>query len=84
MGMGDGYRADIANVMATRIINYTVNYSHKNDVTQKIMERVTNIVTTDAFTFDIKYHMLKTILNGNKEKFAKLMINADVAKMAVK
>lgn len=84
IGMGNGYRADIANVMATRIINYTVNYSHKNDVTQKIMERVTNIVTTDAFTFDIKYHMLKTILNGNKEKFAKLMINPDVAKMAVK
>jgi hypothetical protein len=48
------------------------------------MERVTSIVTTEVFTFDIKYHMLKTILNGNKEKFAKLMINADVAKMAVK
>jgi len=84
IGTGDGYRADIANVMATRIINYTVNYSLTNDVTQKIMDRVTSIVTTDVFTFDIKYHMLKTILNGNKDKFAKLMINPMVAQMAVK
>jgi hypothetical protein len=84
IGRDATYRADIANVMATRIINYTITYSNNNDVTQKIIDRVTNIVTTDAFTFDIKYHMLKAILNGNKTKFAKLMINTEVAKMAVK
>jgi hypothetical protein len=84
IGKDASYRADIANVMATRIINYTITYSNNNDVTQKILERVTKIVTTEAFTFDIKYHMLKAILNGNKAKFAKLMINPDVAKMAVK
>ena len=84
IGKDAAYRADIANVMATRIINYTVNYSNNNDVTQKIINRVTEIVTTEVFTLDIKYHMLKAILNGNKAKFAKLMINPVVAQMAVK
>ncbi len=84
IGKDAAYRADIANVMATRIINYTINYSNNNDVTQKIINRVTEIVTTEVFTLDIKYHMLKAILNGNKAKFAKLMINPVVAQMAVK
>ena len=84
IGKDAAYRADIASVMATRIINYTINYSNTQDVTQAITDRVIKLVTTDAFSFDLKYHMLKSILNGNKTKFAKLMINTEVAKMAVK
>ena len=84
IGRDAAYRADIASVMATRIINYTINYSNTQDVTQAITDRVTKLVTTEVFSFDLKYHMLKSILNGNKTKFAKLMINTEVAKMAVK
>lgn len=84
IGTGEAYRADIASVMATRIINYTVNYSNNNDVNQKILDRITKIVTADTFTNDIKYHLVKNILNGNKVKFTKLMMNPDVVKMAVK
>jgi len=84
IGVGETYRADIASVMATRIINYTVHYSNTNDVNQKILERVTKLVTDDVFTNDIKYHLIKNILNGNKAKFTKLMMDPEVVKMTVK
>jgi len=84
VGHGPAYRADIASVMATRIINYTVHYSNTSDVTQKIIDRVTNLITEELFTNDLKYHMVKNILNGNKAKFSKLMMNPEVVKMAVK
>jgi hypothetical protein len=84
IGVGETYRADIASVMATRIINYTVHYSNTNDVNQKILERVTKLVTDDVFTNDIKYHLIKNILNGNKTKFTKLMMDPEVVKMTVK
>jgi hypothetical protein len=38
----------------------------------------------EAFTTDLKYYMVKEILAGNKPKFAKMMQNANVIKMAVK
>lgn len=84
IGTGDTYRADIASVMATRIINYTVHYSQANAVDQKILDRVTKLVTEEVFTNDIKYHLIKNILNGNKVKFTKLMMDPEVVKMTVK
>jgi hypothetical protein len=84
IGTGANYRADIASVLATRLINYTVNYSNTEPVTDKILERVKNIVTSDVFTNDIKYHIIKNVINGNKTKFTKLMMDAEIVKMAVK
>jgi hypothetical protein len=42
-------------------------------------------LTTDceAFTNDLRYYMIKEIVNGNKVKFAKLMQNTNVVKMAI-
>jgi len=85
IGSGDNYRADIAAIMATRIINYSLFYAEKNSITQKIIDRITFLVTEpDLFTNDLKYHMVKKILNGNKQKFQKIMVNPEVIKMAVK
>jgi hypothetical protein len=81
----DGYRADIASVLAHRLINYTVVYSEKNTVDQKILDRITNFITDkDIFNNDLKYAIIKGIVNGNKAKFTKLMMNAEIAKIAVK
>ena len=87
MGKVDGndYRADIASVLAHRLINYTVHYSNTNTVDQKIIDRVTNFITDkDLFTNDLKYAIVKGIINGNKTKFTKLMLNPEIVKMAVK
>ncbi len=81
----DGYRADIASVLAHRLINFTVVYSEKNTVDQKILDRITNFITDkDIFNNDLKYAIIKGIVNGNKAKFTKLMMNPEIAKIAVK
>jgi hypothetical protein len=81
----DGYRADIASVLAHRLINFTVVYSEKNTVDQKILDRITNFITDkDIFNNDLKYAIIKGIVNGNKAKFTRLMMNSEIAKIAVK
>jgi hypothetical protein len=85
IGKDDSYRADIASVMTTRTINYALNYAEKNTVDQKIIDRIIALTTDeDVFTNDLKYYIIKGIVNGNKTKFTKLMINPEVVKMAVK
>jgi hypothetical protein len=84
IGIGANYRADIASVIATRLINFTVNYSNNNQVNDKILDRVKEISTASVFTNDIKYHIIKNIINGNKAKFTKLMMDPEIVKMAVK
>jgi hypothetical protein len=84
IGEGNNYRADIASLMTTRIINYAVHYSNNNTVTQPLIERVTNLITDDIFSNDLKYYIVKGILNGNKQKWSKLMLNPEVIKMTVK
>ena len=85
IGKDDAYRADISSIMALRFINYAVHYSTDNTVDQKIIDRITNFITDkDIFTNDLKYALIKGILNGNKLKFSKLMLNAQIAAIAVK
>jgi hypothetical protein len=84
IGAGPQYRADLASVLATRLINYTVNYAEENTITQKITDRLIRFATDDLFTNDLKYIIIKKIINANKQKFQKLMLNADVVKIAMK
>tara|TARA_B110000503_G_C7105539_1_gene395751 strand:- start:339 stop:1067 length:729 start_codon:yes stop_codon:yes gene_type:complete len=84
IGRDDNYRADIASVLTTRLINFTVNYSESNAIYQKHIDRLIKLATDDTLTNDLKYVMVKKILNGNKAKFQKMMMNEAVMKMAMK
>lgn len=84
IGTDNNYRADIASVLATRLINFTCNYSDNNSITQKITDRLIRFSTDQIFTNDLKYIIVKQILNYNKQKFQKLMLNPDVLKMSMK
>ena len=84
LGKDDNYRADIASTLATRLANYAVVYSKESTVTQKITDRLIRLCTDDYFTNDLKYLVIRTIFNGNKQKFNKLMMNPDIIKMTVK
>jgi hypothetical protein len=85
MGSGDTFRADISSVVATRIVNYCLVHSQDKPVSDSMIQRVTRLVTDcDAFTDDLRYYMVKEIVNGNKVKWQKLMMNSAVVKMAVK
>ena len=84
VGKDDDYRADIASTLATRLANYAVVYSKEKTVTQKITDRIITLCTKKYFTDDLKYLVIRTIFNGNKQKFNKLMMNAEIMKMTVK
>ena len=84
VGKDDTYRADIASTLATRLGNYAVVYSKENTVTQKITDRLISLCTKDYFTNDLKYLIVRTIFNGNKSKFSKMMMNPDIIKMTMK
>jgi hypothetical protein len=85
VGEGDDFRADISSVIATRVINYSLLHAETKSVPDPMINRLVKI-TTDckAFTDDLSYYMIKEIVNGNKLKFSKLMMNNSVVKMAVK
>ena len=85
IGTGDAFRADISSVMATRLINYCLVYAQDKTVTDAMVNRMIKLLTDcDSFTDDLKYFMVKEIVNGNKLKWQKLMMNSAVVKMAVK
>ena len=85
IGRDDNYRADIASILTTRIINYTINYSETNSITKKIIDRLIKSSTDeDTLTNDLKYIIVKKILNANKQKFQGMMLNPEVIKMAMK
>lgn len=85
IGKDDDFRADISSIISTRIINYSLMTADKGSVPQKMIDRIISLVTDcDSFTDDLRYYMVKEILNGNKAKFSKLMLNQKVVKMTVK
>ena len=85
VGKDDDFRADISSVIATRIINYSLTLADRGPVGKPILDRIAKLTTDcDAFTNDLRYYMVKEIVNGNKPKFSQLMMNQDVVKMAVK
>ena len=85
VGRDDDFRADISSVIATRLINYSLVFANTKPVPAAMTQRLIKLTTDcDAFTDDLRYYIIKEIVNGNKVKFAPLMQNKDVVKMAVK
>jgi len=84
IGKDDTYRADIASTLATRLSNYSVVYSTENTIGQKVNDRLIALCTKDYFTDDLKYLIVRTIFNGNKQKFNKMMMNPEIIKMTIK
>lgn len=84
VGQDDNFRADLSSVIATRVINYSLALAEKGAVPKPIIDRLIKLTTeSKAFTNDLKYFMVKEIVNGNKVKFSGLMLNQDVVKMAI-
>lgn len=85
IGKDDDFRADISSIISTRIINFASITADKGSVPQKMIDRIISLVTDcDSFTDDLRYYMVKEILNGHKAKFSKLMLNQKVVAMTVK
>ncbi len=85
IGEDDDFRADIASVISTRLVNYSLTFAEKNPIGKDMVQRIGKLVTDcESFTSDLKYYMIKEIVNGNKNKFGVLMQNPEIVRMAVK
>lgn len=80
INMGGTYRADIASILATRLINYSVFHAQENKVEKSMIARIQNIVKSDVFVNDLRYNIVRSIFNGNKVKFRDLTLDPQVAK----
>jgi len=83
LGEGENYRSDIASILTTRLINYTVLYSRNNRIDDKIINRITMLLTTELFSDDLKYILLRGLFKEEKQKFQKLLINSEIRKYAI-
>jgi len=84
IGKDEAYRADIASLLATRVANFAVAFSKTDTVTAKVQDRLIKLCTLDYLTDDLKYLVVRTIFNGNKQKFNKMMMNPAIIKMTIK
>ena len=61
------------------------NMSSENKIEDAVINRVSYLIKdNDVFTDDLKYHLVKKILNGNKKKFQKLLFDTKIQDLATK
>ena len=75
IGKDKEYRADLASIISTRIINYSSYYAKNNKVEKSFIDRLAFLINEELFAVDLKYNMVKSIYNGNTSAFKLLMLN---------
>ena len=85
IGEDDEFRADISSVVSTRVVNYLVNFAKTNPISAQVLKRVEELfIDCKSFTDDLKYFIVKEVVNANKQKFGKLMMNPKIANIIIK
>jgi len=85
IGEDDEFRADISSVVSTRVVNYLVNFAKTNPISAQVLKRVEELfIDCTSFTDDLKYFIVKEVVNANKQKFGKLMMNPKIANIIIK
>ena len=80
---GDIYRADIANIVTTRFVNYTLKYfGETGNKTQVITDRILELVDNEKIllTEDLLFSLIKTINKKFPAKCNKLILNPKIYK----
>ena len=83
IGKEDNYRADIASVISRRIINHNLIQAERASITDNTVRRLSDIITENIFTNDLTYTIVREIINGNRVKFQKLLMNPEIVKMTI-
>jgi len=84
IGRGDDYRADIASIMSTRIVNFALAHFKTNPMKSEVIKRFEKLVVDEIFAIDLKYMIVRNLINGNKQKFQKLMLNDKVMEYTIR
>lgn len=83
---GDNYRADIASIITTRFINYSIMYLSKPGAkTDIITDRILKIVENDKLLLseDLLFSLVKTLNKKFPGRCTKLLLNPKLAKKLV-
>jgi hypothetical protein len=75
IGKDKNYRADLASIISTRIINYSIFHAKENKIEKSFIDRLALLVNEELFTMDLKYNIVKSIYNGDTASFKLLMLN---------
>jgi hypothetical protein len=78
------YRADLASIISTRLINYSLYYSKNNKIEKHIIDRLAFLMNEELFAVDLKYNIVKSIYNGNPTSFKLLMLDKTLLKFLTK
>ena len=84
IGKEDKYRADLASILSTRIVNYSLFHSKTNKIEKQYIDRLAYLMNEDIFAMDLKYKIVKSIYNGNPSSFKTLMLNKTLIKFLSK
>ena len=84
IGRGNDYRADIASIMSTRIVNFALTHFKTNPMKNEVIKRLEKLVVDEIFAIDLKYMIVRNLINGNKQKFQKLMLNDKVMEYTIR
>jgi len=84
IGKDKDYRADLASIISTRLINYSLYYSKENKIEKPIINRLSFLMNEELFAVDLKYNIVKSIYNGNPSAFKLLMLDKVLIKFLSK
>ena len=84
IGKDKDYRADLASILSTRIINYSLYYSKDNKIEKSFINRLSFLMNEELFAMDLKYNIVKSIYNGNSSAFKLLMLDKVLIKFLSK
>jgi hypothetical protein len=84
IGKDDKYRADLASILSTRIINFNSYYAKNNKVEKPYIDRLAFLMNEELFAMDLKYKIIKTIYNNNPSAFKSLMLNKTLIQFLTK
>jgi hypothetical protein len=85
IGVDSAYRADIASVLATRVLNYSLTQAISGTINKPILDRLGNILTDTIFATDLCFYITKGLIGSpEKAKFQGILLNPKIANMAVK
>ena len=78
----DMYRADIANVITTRFINFASNWIEKKKDIKVIIDRIVDIIDCDKLLLseDLLFSLIKKLNTNYGSKCSRLILNPKISK----
>jgi hypothetical protein len=74
---GQAYRADLAYVLTTRLINHMLFNVKNNEITSNFITRIKDLVVSNCLGSDLKFVLAKKVINSNN-KYNVLMLEDEV------